>query len=174
WDNFGLPVSDRDLCSYQLGAAVTSRLNLTGGVVNTLNSKMLGEDRIMGLSHFEAMSLIQYDMLFGEGFCDGYTEIERISDFKMSIYPLIAESAVYSENVEDGDMLTVTGHGFTEFSRVLIDGNEQETFYIDENTLYVPLNWILMLDLGCEVSVGQFNENGQLLSESNVCEISVE
>jgi len=172
WDNFGLPVSEIDLCSYQLGAAVTSRLNLTGGVVNTLNSLMLEADSVYGLSRFGAMSLVQYDMLYGEAYCDGYTDIERVSDFKMSIYPLIAESAVYSENEDDKDTLTVTGHGFTEFSRVMVDGNEQETVYIDENTLCVPD--IILFDLGCEVAVGQFNENGQLLSASDSCEIIVQ
>jgi len=171
-DNFGLTENDRDLCAYHLSAAVTSRLGLTGGPVNTLSRVMLASDSPFASAYLDALTLIQYDMLYGDAVCDKNTKITRTSDFKMSIYPLTAESAAYivGEN-ESADTLVVCGEGFTEFSRVIIGGSEHDTVFVNENTLCVPD--VRLFNLDDTVTVGQFNESGKLLSESEPCDITV-
>ena len=55
---------------------------------------------------------------------------------------------------------------------MIIDGDEFDTEYISDSLLCV--HDTELFDLGCEVSVGQFNENGVMLSQTGTVGLTIE
>ncbi len=171
-DNFGLEKSDDDIPAYFLSSMLCEKLGVDSGVVNRLNRLVRGCD-FTSTTYIDTMTLIQYDMLYGDELYRGHVELEPSDEFHMSIYPVSVSGAYYyfTDDDESGDSLYVMGDGFTEYSKVIVDGKEYDTDYISDSMLRV--DDITLYNLGATVEVGQFTEKEQLLSTSNAASIEV-
>ncbi len=119
WDNMGLPETDADLNAYQLSASVLERLGITGGILSRYHQQR-GADP----DYERGLELLEYDMLYGEKYCYGGAEKDPYapSDLRMGLTPLTIGDAAWADGV-----LTVTGTGYSPWSRVSVDGDELET-----------------------------------------------
>ena len=120
WNNFGMEGEDADLTAYQLGAAVFERLGYPGGVMQRLHQSAEAFDRE---TYLEAMHMLQYDLLYGERYAVGGRPVIP-ADMRMGI----ADASIDSVRRE-GDGIVVTGEGFTESSKISINGRICETEY---------------------------------------------
>ncbi len=126
WDNMGLPVEDRDLDAYQLSAYVLGRLGLSGGVLSRYHQQRQDQT-----NYEEGLELLEYDMLYGEKYCFGGAEKDPYapSTLRMGLTPLTVEDASWADGA-----LTVSGEGYTPWSRVTVDGDELDTVLSADKT----------------------------------------
>ena len=90
--------------------------------------------------YYENMGILEYDMLYGERFVYGGGEIP----YQPTPLRFGLEDVVISD-VESSDegVVTVYGENFTTHSKLYINGEKQDdTVYIDENTLTLPGTWL--------------------------------
>nr|MBQ4317609.1 sulfatase-like hydrolase/transferase [Clostridia bacterium] len=173
WDNFGLERFERDLYAYQLSSVVCELLSIRGGPVNTLNRLYLDGTVTDAAVYNELLTMVQYDLLYGDRYYFDYYRLDAPDGYHMSIYPITVGIARYVFGNDDtADSVYVHGSNFTPFSRVIIDGDEFDTEYISDSLLCV--HDTELFDLGCEVSVGQFNENGVMLSQTGTVGLTIE
>lgn len=115
----------KDMCSYQLSAYVLDILGMNNGILTKFHQNYFRENR-----YEQDLETLQYDMLYGEKeVYDGknpYTPTE----LQMGIEPIIIEEVSCV-----GDTVYVIGENFTSFSIVYLNGKEQETEQLSENTL---------------------------------------
>ena len=124
WDNMGLDREHVDLEAYQLSAYVLERLGIDRGVLSRYHQQMRDWSR-----YEQGLELLEYDMLYGDRYCFGKTDPYPASDLRMGLTPLTIESASWADGV-----LTVTGDGYTPWSRVNVDGDELEAVLSDDKT----------------------------------------
>ena len=155
WSNCDVEAESRDLSSWQLAPYIMETLGLDGGPVTTLHlTEGDSED------FYEKLEALEYDMLYGDfALFDGVNPYEP-SDMKMGSCP-VQVTGVFEE---EGN-LYVKGKNFTRFSRVCIDGNEEETVFIDRFTLMVKDKKV---SDGNEFCVAQVTDSGVALGFSDV------
>lgn len=128
WSNYGLEADARDLYSYELSAHILGELGMNNGLITKLHQNSSGND-----DYYKYLEMLQYDMLYGEKECYGYDIVYEPSKLVMGVIPFIVESVV---NTDLG--VEVKGQGFTEFTRLVINGEKYDAEYIDKNTIFVP------------------------------------
>lgn len=129
WNNFGLPVEDKDLSAFQLSAEVLRQLGIDNGILTKYHQQMSdSSDYINGLS------ILEYDMLYGEFYCYGGENPYTASELRMGVEPITISDVIWEDN-----MMTVCGEHFTRWSRVAIDGKILDTVFMDNGTLTVEL-----------------------------------
>ena len=93
--------------------------------------------------------MLEYDMLYGEHYaCPPYEPTE----LQMGLVPLTAEGASWADGA-----ITVTGSGFTDWSRITVDGDELDTTFDGTDTLRAELDE--PPEAGEEITVRQRAEN---------------
>lgn len=154
WSSFDLVGEDADLTAYQLGAAVLERLGWSGGVMQRLHQSAKTFDRE---AYFEAMHLLQYDLLYGERYSvDGKTPVP--SEMHMGL-----TAAEVSGVRREGGGIVVTGEGFTAFSRISVNGEFCETEYRGGGELAAA---DVKLNRNDEICVCFAGDDGVVLSET--------
>ncbi|MBQ8199427.1 MAG: sulfatase-like hydrolase/transferase [Lachnospiraceae bacterium] len=118
----------KDLYAYQLYSYVFGRLGMNQGVLTKFHQKYSIEG-----THEEEFATLQYDMLYGDREVYGGVNPYAKTEIQMGIYPISLK-----EVDAVGGSIYVHGDNFTEFSKVFIDDKEQETTYLNKNTLMVP------------------------------------
>lgn len=152
WSNFGLEKQNKDLYSYQLSAEVLGRLGCDNGVLTKLHQR-----RATDPDYQETLELLEYDLLYGDRAAIGGTELEP-TKLQMGTLP------VKINNVKQaGTALYISGQNFTHHSSVLLNGERQETLYIDSRNLMVAN---LPIASGDHVSIGQFTAGDVMLSQT--------
>lgn len=132
WSNFGLEAEDKDVQAYQLGAYVCGLLDIHEGVMMQFH-QTAAEDE----DYLEKMQLLMYDMLYGDmEVYDGVNPYEK-TDLVMGIEPIEIKNVYikYTQLTESEPLLYVTGKNFTEWSRIVINGKEVETIYLNHQLL---------------------------------------
>lgn len=135
WDNLGLEKQDGFFHCYQLGASLMERIGFSNGLMTKYHQNCK-EDSF----YYENMGILEYDMLYGERFVYGGGEIP----YQPTPLRFGLEDVVISD-VESSDegVVTVYGENFTTHSKLYINGEKQDdTVYIDENTLTLPGTWL--------------------------------
>ena len=153
WSNFdmGEPV-ERDIYAYQLSSYVLGALGIDEGVITKLHQRYLSNP-----NYQESLEMLQYDVLYGEK--EAYGGIERYQPVEMRMG---VEDVEITRISNYGACIYVYGFEFTPFSRIFINGEEQETFYISKNALLLR---DVEIEAGDEFTVAQM-DGGKALSES--------
>ena len=153
WSNYGLDAEARDLYSYELTSHVLGELGMNNGLITKLHQNSSSDE-----DYYKYLEMLQYDMLYGEKECYGYDIGYTPTELQMGVKPLEVTSV---SNTYLG--LEVKGEAFTEFTRVTVNGEKQETQFIDNNTLLVPDVEILYGDV---ITVKQTNGKRTTFAES--------
>ncbi|MBE5950810.1 MAG: LTA synthase family protein [Lachnospiraceae bacterium] len=132
WSNFELEAEDKDLQAYQLGAHVCNLLDIHEGVMMQFH-QTAAEDE----DYLEKMQLLMYDMLYGDMEAYGGINPYEKTDLVMGIEPQEITNVYikYMQVSESDPLLYVTGKNFTEWSRIVINGKEVETIYLNSQLL---------------------------------------
>ncbi|MEA5038333.1 MAG: LTA synthase family protein [Clostridiaceae bacterium] len=152
WSNFGLEKQDKDLYAYQLSADVMARLGYDDGVLTKLHQRS-AEDP----DYQHTLELLEYDLLYGDRAATGGSDYQP-TDLQMGTLPVLLHDVR-----QVGASLYISGHNFTRWSKVLINGNEKETLYIDGRNLMVADT---TLEPGDRIAVAQFTDGGTQLSQT--------
>lgn len=132
WSNFELEAEDMDLQAYQLGAHVCNLLDIHAGVMMQFH-QTAAEDE----DYLDKMQLLMYDMLYGDMEAyDGVNPYEK-TELVMGVDPqeITGVYIKYVQVSESDPLLYITGKNFTEWSRIVINGKEVETIYLNHQLL---------------------------------------
>ncbi|MGE4483865.1 MAG: sulfatase-like hydrolase/transferase, partial [Oscillospiraceae bacterium] len=151
WSNFGLKAKDQDLEAYQLSSYVIGLLGMDNGVLTKLH-----QTREENPKYQENLKMLEYDMLFGDMTVYGGTNPYTPTDLQMGT----REIGVTSIKQLDG-ALYVTGKNFTPYSKVMVDGKQKETIFINAYTL-IALKTVV--SPGERVTVAQVSDDKVILS----------
>ena len=163
WSNFGLEMEDKDIETYQLSSRVLQHLNIEVGVINKFH-QVYGEKE----DYLSKLHLLTYDILYGKMYAyDGvnpHVEIDLqlgtediiVSGVHKSTYSELMSYDISSDwNPGDStgiadiveNSYTIEGDNFTSASRVFINGDEYETYFVNENTLIAYSGELNSLDV---------------------------
>ena len=152
WDNLGLEKEDQTLCAYQIGAEVLDQLGIhTGAMVQYHQNRRGTKD------YQYDMEMLQYDLLYGEGYGYGEEGFHEPAEFEMGIIDQTIDKVVQIQ-----DKLYVFGENFTSQSKVHVNGEFLSTGFVNENLVRVK---DCILEDGDEVSIKQLAPNKRVLSE---------
>ena len=152
WDNMGLEKEDQTLCAYQIGAEVLDQLGIhTGAMVQYHQNRRGTKD------YQYDMEMLQYDLLYGEGYGYGKEGFHEPAEFEMGIIDQTIDKIVQIQ-----DKLYVFGENFTTQSKVHVNGEFLSTGFVNENLIRVKE---CILEDGDEVSIKQLAPNKRVLSE---------
>ena len=147
WSNFDTGLQDQDIQTESLGTEVLQALGMHAGIIPQFHAAYDGTPE-----YDEALHLLEYDMLYGEGYIFSYfsdneavepetedegssgnSDVFRLyppSDLTFGLYPITVSHC----EIIDGEMY-VYGEGFNDASRIALNGKIRSTQYVDENTL---------------------------------------
>ena len=143
----------KDLCAYQLYPYVFGRLGMNQGVLTKFHQR-----NFLDRSYEKELETLMYDMLYGDREIFGGVNPYEPADMQMGIAPV---KITYSNVI--GGSLYVHGENFTEYSKVSVNGDDQETIYLNCNTLMVADKIPEDMD---RISVVQMTEIGEYLGET--------
>lgn len=130
YDNIGLEQQNKDIEAYELTTHVLELADISGGIMNRFHSKYRLES-----DYKENLECIQYDMLHGKQYIyDGESLYQR-NKLKMGLKEITIDSVNLNDN-----RIEVLGFGFTEFSRISVNGKQIHTEFISENKLIGEVN----------------------------------
>ena len=125
WNNFGHSFEAPDLQAYRLSAHLLDQLGFTGGVVTRLHQSSDPEDE--NEDYLSKLEMLEYDVFYGE-----QQAFEGESPYAPAEMRLGSRPITIRDVELDYHRLLVTGEGFTEFSRIVIDdGPPLDTLYVD-------------------------------------------
>lgn len=156
WDNIGLQKQPYiKMESNLLSAYVTDLLGIHLGTVNRLNQYFSGDER-----YEEKLELLQYDALYGERYSWPSPDFYQKTDMQMGTVPITLEYATVM-----GDNLYVHGSGFTEKSKIFINGEKKNKTRRLSSSCLVLANE--SPEQGDVISVGQASSKREVLSYTN-------
>ncbi|MCK8059147.1 MULTISPECIES: LTA synthase family protein [unclassified Fusibacter] len=158
WSNFDINKMDKNLMAYQLNAYVMERLGYDNGVLSKFHQmNATAED------YMDTFLLLQYDMLYGQMNVYGGFSPHHRKSMKMGLAPIELTSISVR-----GETVFIHGNNFTKASAVFMDGEIQETWYVDKNTLILPFE---ITDVHSKLFVAQVTPKEYKLSKSKEIEI---
>jgi phosphoglycerol transferase MdoB-like AlkP superfamily enzyme len=125
WSNFSMPVQEKNLYAFQLGAEVLNRLDIHQGYLTKFHQAHKADG-----SYMSELKALQYDMLYGEEYIFGGKSPFAPTKLKMGIKPIRIEKIV-----EVGSKYYIKGRNFTPYSKVSIDGKVLDTIYLSPTVL---------------------------------------
>ena len=152
WDNLGLEKKDQTLCAYQIGAEVLDQLGIhTGAMVQYHQNRR-------GTKNYQYdMEILQYDLLYGEGYGYGEGGFHKPAEFTMGIIDQ------HMDKVQQvGDKVYIFGENFTSQTKVYVNGEFYSTGFVNEHLIRVK---DLILENGDEISIKQVAPNKRILSD---------
>ncbi len=134
WNNFGLEKQDEDLYAYQLMADILGQIGYHDGTMTAYHqTHMYNEDQE---AYINGIEQLQYDILYGDRFCyDGQIDKYPSTDIVMGIDEVIITNAYISDTVEN--RIVLRGEGFTQWSRVYVNGEKVGTEYVSGNEIMI-------------------------------------
>lgn len=154
WSNFKNGYTDEDIEAYQLESKVLKELNMTAGKINnyTQQHKDDAPDEYQ-----EGLQNLEYDMLYGDYLAWGGENPYQPTELKLGLNDIIVSSIAPLE--DDVGTVYIYGKYFTNYSKVYINDEVQDTIYIDPNTIMIVYP---ELKDGDSISVHQENEESEL------------
>lgn len=140
-----------DLHAYEIYPAIMDIIGNRNGVINRFH-QACGENE----NFLENLEMLSYDLLYGDGYALG----------DHGVYPANSDMTLGTKEITVdryeivGDTLYVKGKNFTKFSEITLDGDEEETIFIDSETLAADLD-----SFEC-ITVRQISDKGELLGET--------
>lgn len=122
WNNFDLPMVEKNLQAYQLTAHVLDMVGVSQGtLIEYHQTYSESEDYLKNLKQLE------YDMLYGGHYVyDGEVPFEK-TDIKYGVRDIVVKGVTVTN-----DETWVFGDNFTKYSKVLINNKEYETEYVSD------------------------------------------
>lgn len=155
WSNYGLWLPKKSLEAYQLYPWVLHALDISEGIMNKYHQNYAQKE-----DYREKLTLLEYDMLYGEGKAYGDKGPYPMTDMKMGIREIFITHA-YNY---DGH-ICVEGQNFTSYSDVSLNGKIYTARCVNEHTLVVDE---IQLTDGDKLTVVQRGEDKIELSETEV------
>lgn len=140
-----------DLHAYELYPTVMELIGNQNGVLNRYH-QICGENE----DFLEKLEILEYDLLYGEGYAYG-TNGAYLPNKNMTLGT--KEITVDGYEIV-GDTLYVKGNNFTKFSKITLDGDEEDTVFINSQTLAANLSRFET------ITVRQVSDKGEGLSET--------
>ena len=127
WDNIGLEKEDGNIAAYQLVADVFDRLDIHSGTVFNYH-----QQRQETKNYLSDLELLQYDIMYGKQYV--YEDSGRpITEGHMVMGVKDAEITEVMEQL-DGSC-SIYGENFTKQSKVYINGDKQDTTFMNNTRL---------------------------------------
>ncbi len=158
WDNIGLEKEDRNIPTYQLMADVFEKLDIHSGTIFNYH-----QARRQTEQYLSDLELLQYDMLYGNGYVYGGNENrpEIRGDFQMGILDVTLSGM--HENL-DGTY-SFYGENMTANSKIYVNGDKQTTQFLNNTRIELK---------ECELQEGDIIVVSQVGSSNRVFRSSVE
>lgn len=160
WNNFGMEKKDRDLRTYELSAEIMDWLGFNNGNLTKLHQyKSVENSPLEEESYQEQIAYFAYDLLYGDNLLHGGVKPYEMQNMRMGTLPITADSIKVM-----GDSLYVQGKGFTEKSKIFVNGEKLSTTMLSQYSLMATG---VELSEGDEVTVGQSSSKREVLSYSD-------
>ena len=133
WSNYGAgtDIEDMDLSAYQLTSRLYDVIGIQGGLITGFHQEYMGQ-----AEYQDKLELLEYDLLYGDRVAHGGVNPYIRTEMQMGLDEISAD-----ETTADGETLTVTGSGFTEYSIIYVDDERiDDTVYLSPTALSVPLS----------------------------------
>lgn len=127
WNNFGLKKQDKDLLSYQLYPYILDQIGIHEGIITKYHQQKESDAK-----YLDGLSMLAYDLLYGENYAYNGTVPFVASDLQMGI-----EEVVIKDVAKSDDGYIVTGNSFTPYSKVYFNGDALDTEWIDSKHLKI-------------------------------------
>ena len=159
WNNFGLEKKNRDVRTYELSGEIMSWLGFKTGNINKLHQYVTNNPNSVDEDEYQNMlCYLAYDMLYGENYQFGKEKPYEKTNMRMGTLPITADSIKVM-----GDALYVQGSGFTEKSKIFVNGEKLSTIMLSRYSLMASG---VTLNDGDVVTVGQSSSKREVLSYS--------
>ena len=128
WNNFGLKKQDADMTAYQLLADMLERVDIQAGTMFTYHQN---RENIMNDEEYQkGMELLQYDILYGEGYVYGGEDPYPASNLTMGTQDVVIDKVIAGE-----EYYFVIGKNFTKWSKVYVNDEKQSTKYFSSSRI---------------------------------------
>lgn len=160
WNNFGLEEDDKDLYAYQLMSDILNSIGVHDGTMVAYHQTQSDNDY---QTYIDGIEMLQYDILYGNRYCyeNGETPYPP-TNLEMGVERIYIDNMYLSKKVKN--RVVIEGSGFTQWSRVYINGEKVGTEYVSGNELMVSTTRI---NPGDEVIVKQMGAKSSVFSSSN-------
>lgn len=128
WSSRGRIGDNENLFSYQLSAKTVSLFGISDGVLTKFHQTWRGKK-----NYEKYLEMIEYDLLYGECFAYGGSNPFAVTEVKLGVRDIVITGAGNT-----GSGAVISGRGFTEASRIYVNGIVRKTVYDGENTLTAP------------------------------------
>lgn len=156
WSNRSLEQKEQNLYAYQLSAYILQRLGFEEGLLGKLHQNYF--DAPLDPGYNKALELLEYDLLYGEGVALAGQKAYEPTQMQMGTGEIRLTEIQETQNT-----VFALGGGFTQWSKILINGEPVETQWISETLLKAPDQRLEPTD---QVTVGQVCENLTLLGQT--------
>lgn len=154
WSNFENNYTSEDIEAYQLESKILKELNMTAGKINNYTQQHKDDDQA---EYQEGLQNLEYDMLYGDYLAYNGVNPYVATDLKLGLNEILVSSIATLD--DDVGTVYIYGKHFTNYSKVYINDEAQDTVYIDPNTIMVVYP---ELKDGDSISVCQENEESEL------------
>lgn len=159
WNNFGLEKKVKNLRTYELAGEIMRSVGFNNGNLTKLHQLKNDESSPLDEESYQAqISYLAYDMLYGDNTQFGGVKPYEKQNMRMGTLPITADSIKVM-----GDSLYVQGKGFTEKSKIFVNGEKYSTTMLSEYSLMASG---VELTEGDVIKVGQSSSKREVLSYS--------
>ncbi len=155
WDNIGLKKEDRNIPSYQIMADVFDRLGIHSGTVFNYH-----QERRQTKNYLADLEVLQYDILYGEQYV--YDSQPPITEGHMTMGVKDVTLTDIVPHLDEG--YSLYGENFTAYTRVFVNGEEQEKDFLNNTRIDLPST---VLQEGDVIYTCQYGSSDTLFRKSD-------
>ena len=166
WDNYDRIFDAPDLQAYRLCAHLMGQLGFSGGVISRLHQSVAPDEA--GEEYLSKLEMLAYDMFYGD---------QQAFEGELPYAPTDMRLGSRDIGVIDAELdygrLLVSGHDFTGYSKVVLDGQPLDTLYVDSEHIIAPapvsdapIGTVVQAVAAREAAVAQVNADGVELSRT--------
>lgn len=159
WSNYKTKYTNEDIEAYQLEAKILEKLHMTEGDVNSYNQQHRYDKNQK--KYLEGLAKLSYDQLYGKNLAKNGKNPYKASNIQFGLHNV----QLTSINPMNNDVGTtyIYGRNFTPYSKVYVNNEKFETFYIDQSTIIIQ---DLELKDGDKIKVCQQNSDTHIINET--------
>ena len=160
WNNFGLEENDKDLYAYQLMSDILNTIGVHEGTMVSYHQTQTDREY---QDYIDGIEMLQYDILYGERYCyeNGITPYPP-TKIVMGIDRIYINDMYLSKEVKN--RVVIEGSGFTQWSRVFVNGEKVGTEYVSDTEIMISTTRVKS---GDEIIVKQLGAKSSVFSSSN-------
>lgn len=161
WSNFKNDYySNEDLEAYQLQSKILGGLNMNSGKINNYTQKNKTK---LQETYDEGLKSLAYDLLYGDKYATKGENPYKPTEIKLGLKDVKVSSV--TPMYDALGTVYVYGSNFTNYSKVYINDEKQDTVFIDPDTLMIVYP---ELKSGDQLSVYQQNSDEHVLSKTEI------